>query len=358
MGWIYLACSDRSTCSAGEEPKHEPYRRGSCLPPTVKSIDTPSEYFWQRWHEERFRLRLSVTIYARSLPTCCHSDPTSLLLPCPVKDFPVQVAVKAWITSQAHFSSKCSDLSLIFDPPSCSWKTAQQSLFEEGQKSWPDLPRFGMIRDGACCPLKKSAMRAIKEIDGGAYLPTPTVSQRTNQGGGSGIVGKDRHSLSGMAKREMVPTPCKAGGGRAIPEDANFSGLTCAYKKNGTKVQVALDVLAKRKRIPTPTKTDARGRGYQRSRGGAIYMSLIGLAKAKIPAPVKHDEREPHPKDMERRTIPCNALANASMLPGHPQGAYNPEYTEQVLGSRIGHTALPPWAKVGMNQRRGKHSKS
>lgn len=46
-------------------------------------------------------------------------------------------------------------------------------------------------------------------------------------------------SLAIEAQR-LLPTPCVAGGGKAIPEDVEWSGKA-AYKPDGTKVQVHLD---------------------------------------------------------------------------------------------------------------------
>ena len=176
MAWIYLA---------EEGKEHEPYHRGSLRMPTVKSTCTPSESFWLRCLEERYRLHLSAMIYARSLPKCCHSDQTLWLLGSPARAFHLLDAAKAWNTAQAVFSSSCYGSSMIYDRLSSSWKIAQSSLFEELSKSPDALPKWGMMVDGVCYRLKKPLEIVTSEKDGGACLPTPTASSYgSNKGGG------------------------------------------------------------------------------------------------------------------------------------------------------------------------------
>jgi hypothetical protein len=76
--------------------------------------------------------------------------------------------------------------------------------------------------------------------------------------------------------------------------------------------------------IPTPTAT-AYGRNRTNSKGAMIRLSLSGMALAGI-------------------------------LPGHPKGSLNPEWTEQAMGLVIGATDLEPWATDGCRKQREKRS--
>jgi hypothetical protein len=67
-----------------------------------------------------------------------------------------------------------------FDPDSCSWKTAQCSLFEEEPELLQTLPRSGMTRSGMLWE-RQTLVRRISETECG-FWPTPQASDNRNRG--------------------------------------------------------------------------------------------------------------------------------------------------------------------------------
>jgi hypothetical protein len=62
-----------------------------------------------------------------------------------------------------------------FDPDSCSWKTAQCSLFEEESESLRTLPRSGMTRSGMLWE-RQTLVHRISETESGWWL-TPQANE-------------------------------------------------------------------------------------------------------------------------------------------------------------------------------------
>ena len=58
-----------------------------------------------------------------------------------------------------------------YDPVSCSWKTAQRSLFEDLELSLEIWPRWGSMRNGECWERTPSAQTTSENESG--YWPTP-----------------------------------------------------------------------------------------------------------------------------------------------------------------------------------------
>lgn len=75
------------------------------------------------------------------------------------------------------FGGSSTVLSMNYDPESSSWKTLQQSLFEDCQQSLEALPKSGMTVNGRLYQLH-NAERPTCETDGleSRILPTPTAS--------------------------------------------------------------------------------------------------------------------------------------------------------------------------------------
>jgi len=81
------------------------------------------------------------------------------------------------------FGGSSTVLSMNYDPVSSSWKTCQQSLFEDCQQSLEALPKSGMTVNGRLYQLH-NAEHPTCETDGLA-LPTPTVNESKNNPSGA-----------------------------------------------------------------------------------------------------------------------------------------------------------------------------
>ena len=76
----------------------------------------------------------------------------------------------------------------MFDPDSCSWKTAQPSLFEDSEQCLQTWPRSGLMLRGVCYPQPTLALHTC-ENESGLWLGTPTkaMSERSEDFKGPGL---------------------------------------------------------------------------------------------------------------------------------------------------------------------------
>lgn len=82
----------------------------------------------------------------------------------------------------------------MFDPVSCSWKTAQLSLLEDSEQCSVTWPRSGMTVDGLCWALPMSGRRTSGTDSG--WWPTPCATDTSNRKPGDSI----HISASGLPK--------------------------------------------------------------------------------------------------------------------------------------------------------------
>jgi len=73
------------------------------------------------------------------------------------------------------FGGSSTVLSTSYDPVSSSWKTFQQSLFEDFQQSLEVLPKSGMTVSGRLYQLNNAEHPTLDV--GGSALPTPTAHE-------------------------------------------------------------------------------------------------------------------------------------------------------------------------------------
>lgn len=94
------------------------------------------------------------------------------------------------------------------DQNTSSWKTCQGSLLRNtSDKSWRIWTSSGSMRNGKLYRRENSELRISGNVSG-CWLPTPTAASfGSNQGGAQGRVGKVRHSLETMARKNIWPTP-------------------------------------------------------------------------------------------------------------------------------------------------------
>lgn len=93
-----------------------------------------------------------------------------------------------------------------FDPHSCSWRTAQPSLFEGSEQFLETWPRSGLMLRGVCYPLPTLGLHTCAN-ESGLWLGTPTkaMSERS-----------DEFRSGALAPAEFVRT--LPGGGQLNPE--------------------------------------------------------------------------------------------------------------------------------------------
>ena len=170
MAWIFLAESEES---------QRPWLPGCDQSPTVKSTDTLNLYCYLEWLPDQLHVRQFGIMYAH-LDTLISNNLELTLLPAA---FLAKISVlreleQAWQESEADYFTRSQGSLASFDPVSCSWKTSQQSLLEEGRKWSEPLPRWGMTVDGVLYRLK-ALEQIIKERDG-FFWPTPCAQDAKN----------------------------------------------------------------------------------------------------------------------------------------------------------------------------------
>jgi hypothetical protein len=232
-----------------------------------------------------------------------------------------------------------------YDRALCSWRTSQLSLPGMAPSLLDRLPRWGMTR-------------------GGALYELPTPARHTSESDGF-----------------VWPAPNQPNGGRTIPEDAEWSTPTAAYR-DGRKFQVDLRSAVQRQ-WPTPranlTQDDSVNRvindkGRMISQTGADYGLSLPAAVNHWPTPQSRDYHSGDPPDSPRAQRKQEQgwspnLNDAVNWPtpqaqdyksgtgfnpegrGHtPQlrhisgGLLNPDWVETLMGFPVGWTSLdgPP----------------
>ena len=163
------------------------------------------------------------------------------------------------------------------------WRTPQPSLFQELTECSVIWPKWGMMLNGVVYQ-QKNVAHLIKEIGGGAWLPTPTASTYGTQKS-PGANQTPRPSLQTMASGHKWPTPTVHG-------NHNRKGLS---------------------------KTSGDG---------------LATAVAKYPTPCARDWKDGnYPAEQKRNTPP---------LATHAGGPLNPQWVEWLMGWPIGWTDLKP----------------
>lgn len=238
MAWIFSPGSAESVSvsNLGSEPSR-----------TANATDTRKVFCCRECGMVRLIERQSGTTCEPCELNTLWSDPTSSSAASPARTLALPDAERAWRESEAVCFSKSSDWSMNYDPGSSSWKTSQLSLLEDSTSSPVRLPSSGMTvggqlfqptnleprtsaNAGSCLQnvptatatatdAKSSRNATVKnrKVSGNpgmtltdyvTLFPTPTAtSYGTNIGGGSGRVGKVKHSLETMARHNLWPTP-------------------------------------------------------------------------------------------------------------------------------------------------------
>lgn len=226
------------------------------------------------------------------------TDNSSLPVVSPAKTSPVPGKAKVLMEKNLDFGNKWQELSVKYNPGTSSWKTHRCLFQEDLPESSVTLPKLGMMLDGVLYQRKMSEL-PIKGT-GSGWLPTPSAcSYGSNKGGAAGRVGKMRHSLETMARKDSWPTP--------TAQDGN--GRTYYNQRDGSKVLSLLGRVQEKTTFPTPTSS----------------MATVGdMEQARFAG---NDSRRPSYKEANQTTV---------------EGSLNPDWVELLLGWPKGWTSLEP----------------
>ena len=177
MSWRFLL--------AGVEESWEDSSLDGAPDALSKLIPTQDESFWPDSEMESCHNSQSGTTSARS--TEIHGEDTLMLSAegSRVRTSAPQEKDQESLGSKVGFGNTWQELLVKFDLNSCSWKTRQCSFIEDCTLSSVILPRWGMMRLGACWELGMLEPR-INET-GCGYWPTPSG---TSNHGKNHVVGR------------------------------------------------------------------------------------------------------------------------------------------------------------------------
>ena len=188
-----------------------------------------------------------------------------------------------------------------YDPATCSWRTAQCSLFGGSTLYSGTWPRWGSMRSGACWARSRPGRPIAGSGSGSleATYPTPcaidTAGQKHCNGGGNVKKWGGINFLGGMAAAGWWPTVTRADGG---------GGPGHSGRKGGYNLRTEVQQLEDKRTFPTPCASDYKG------------PNMLALGK------------ERHATDDD--------------LPTRVGGALNPAWVEWLMGWVPGFTSHGP----------------
>lgn len=166
MAWIYFQESEgsRSLCQDSLEQL-----------PIVSVTDTHKAFYCHECDQVSLTVRQSGTMCVPCEETCYPQSTSS------PEDFHAKTSAlldveRAWMESGQACSLKYAVSLASADLDSFSWKTCQQSLFEDSTEFVWNCMRSGMIVDGQLS--QPEVLEHHTEESGGFYLPTPDASPR------------------------------------------------------------------------------------------------------------------------------------------------------------------------------------
>lgn len=246
---------------------------------------------------------------------------------------------------------------MAFDPDTSSWRTCQGSTHLEVPKSSLILPRWAMTRSGVVYLRKPLGLPTAEK--GSSLWPTPTARDHKDSGENvnwENLAKKSR--LAGtvnMEERRMWPTVVARDYENPCPP--NWHGSRGTHLKDEVQLQP--------EKWPTPTATDAVGRGYMRN-GDKGFFSLPGaVGAARIPEEMEQERLRkwptPNARDWKGPLGQGASVLEASSPEGGdpsspnsttPNGTrtrpshLNPAWVEWLMGYPIGWTEFDPWATL------------
>lgn len=166
MSWLYSRALvgeySGASCSGGE------------LSVPLSVMPTPHRFWLNDKTTEcsslsRFGLTCAVLTESRGAELL-----TLFLAGSPAPTYPQREEAQGLTERNPGFGEKWPALLAKFDPASCSWKTAQCSLFADLEQYLETWPRWGSMRNGECFQRQNSA-HLTSENESGLW-PTPDAS--------------------------------------------------------------------------------------------------------------------------------------------------------------------------------------
>lgn len=224
------------------------------------------------------------------------------------------------------FGGSSTVLSTSYDPVSSSWKTSQQSLFEDFQQSLEALPKSGMTVSGRLY-LLNNAEHPTSDVGG--------LQSRTQQPLDTTCETK-WHLEQCLTIDGLLPTPTKSGAEHRT-----------RYSQGGRPLMYMIQ----KGLLPTPTASDAgpaailnentnivfTGKGTPRKVSNNGVNGSLGLARTVmlLPTPSAHE----HKYRLKGNSQASKCLEARARRTGK-DFQLNPQFVEEMMGFPIGWTDL------------------
>jgi hypothetical protein len=286
---------------------------------------------------------------------------TSYLAAFPVRTSALPAKATGSTASEAGSGANSGASLAKWDRDTCSWKTPQLLLLEEGCESLETLPPWGSTAGGELfqqpTPSGLLELRASITSESGCGLParapTPTAGDAKSSGSRN-LEGSKAHpgvSLTDFVRPDRtprVPTPLSSDS-RSPGFDAGRQGsqslsvvvrvptpTATEYGNNqspsaGAAVRPSLAALVKR--VPTPLASEARQGFQDRTRGMKGKQQSLSTVVQRVPTPLSRDWKSSHASEAtkEKNSRPLNEEVG---------GPLNPTWVEWLMGWPIGWTDL------------------
>ena len=322
-----------------------------------------------------FTLSLSGTTFAPL--TADHGE---AVLTSYLEAFPVRTSVSPEVApdypaSGRDFGASSPASFAKWDRPSCSWRTAQPSLFADLTSCSVTWPRWGTMRNGVCSERTTWAPRISASGCGSSVsCPTPCTidsGSRFNTSLHEGA--QPRPTLGAMARHNLWPTPDTCAGGTG-PSQINRNGprlqdvvkwptpnardwkdtsvvgsLNALQTENG---QANLPRIVHARMFPTPKagdgkRTDSPSERARNDPGLSSMAAILGEQEAlqtnhtrMFPTPNASDYRDRGHigSGVTLRRIEKGQQIALSASVSDTSGALNPSWVEWLMGWPIGWT--------------------
>ena len=284
-----------------------------------------------------FTLSLSGTTFAPLTASHGEAVLTSFLAAFPVKTSASPEAAPGYPASGRDFGASSPASFAKWDRPSCSWRTAQPSLFADLTSCSVTWPRWGTMRSGVCSERTTWAPPISASGYGSSVsYPTPLASNTKLVHMRSG--GREPRSylptLGAMAKFNMWPTPDTCAGGTG-PSQIN---------RNGPRLQ---DVV----KWPTPNARDWKDtsvmgslNALQTENGQANLPRIVHARMFPTPNASDYRDRGHIGSGTTLRRIEKGQQIALSASVSDTSGALNPSWVEWLMGWPVGWTDCEPLA--------------
>jgi hypothetical protein len=246
--------------------------------------------------------------------------------------------------SAADYGLNSNALLARYDHISCSWKTAQCSLFADLEQSLETWPRSGSMLNGVCYQRPMLELHTSAIASGFwpfGMVPTPcAAAEAPNRGsnkknGPKSLIEFAQSNIP--AEPQMWPTPTVCGN----------------YNRPGVSATSGMGLASAVKLWPTPTATEGMGGGSAKSgmkainrvkRPSGCHRTLALRDAVKIwPTPTASASKGSSPATLTRKSgkSRINDRLDHSVM-ASDGGQLNPTWVEWLMGWPLGWTDLKP----------------